>query len=104
MSAHDELKPVPNDHFMFESVQTNSPHDEQYGRRTSASSQPYFVLKAKNHEVIGRSETYSSGGAMEKGFQSVKKNGPVATVNDITSSQSRPNPIGHVPPRTQQGT
>jgi uncharacterized protein len=110
MSAHYELKPATNDHFMFnlkaangeiiltsetytfkdaalngiESVKTNSPHDEQYERRASASSQPYFVLKAKNHEVIGRSEAYSSGGAMEKGIQSVKKNGPVATVNDIT--------------------
>jgi uncharacterized protein len=110
MSAHYELKPAKNDQFMFnlkaangeiiltseiykskdaaingiESVKTNSPHDEQYERKTSSSSQPYFILKARNHEVIGRSETYSSGGAMEKGIESVKKNGPVATVNDIT--------------------
>lgn len=110
MSAHYELKPAANDQFMFnlkaangeiiltsetykskdsaingiESVKKNAPLDAQYERKTSTSSQPYFVLKAKNHEVIGRSETYSSPGAMEKGIESVKKNGPVATVNDIT--------------------
>jgi len=110
MSAHYELKPVASNRFIFnlkaangeviltsetyeskasalngiESVKKNSPYDEQYERRKSTSSQPYFVLKAKNHEVIGRSETYSSVGAMEKGIHSVKKNGPIATTNDIT--------------------
>jgi uncharacterized protein len=110
MSAHYELKPAANNRFIFnlkaangeiiltsetyeskasaltgiESVKKNSPHDEQYERKKSTSSQPYFVLKAKNYEIIGRSETYSSEGAMEKGIDSVKKNGPIATTNDIT--------------------
>lgn len=110
MSARYELKPAKNDQFMFnlkaangeiiltsetyrskdaalngiESVKNNSPIDDQYERKKSTSSQPYFVLRAKNHEVIGRSETYSSDGAMEKGIDSVKKNGPVASINDIT--------------------
>ncbi|QNI38328.1 YegP family protein [Edaphobacter albus] len=110
MSAHYELKPAANSQFMFnlkaangeiiltsetykskeaalngiESVKKNSPHDEQYERKKSHSSQPYFVLKARNHEVIGRSEMYSSEAAMEKGIESVKKNGPDATVKDIT--------------------
>ncbi len=68
----------------IESVKTNSPLDEQYERKTSVSSQPYFVLKAKNHEVIGRSEMYSSEGARDKGIESVKKNGTEATVKDLT--------------------
>jgi uncharacterized protein len=110
MAAHYELKPAANNQFMFnlkaangeiiltsetyrskesalngiESVKKHSPTDEQYERKKSASSQPYFVLKAKNHEIIGRSETYSSEGAMEKGIESVKKNGPIATTKDIT--------------------
>ena len=110
MSAHYELKPATNNRFIFnlkaangeiiltsetyeskasalngiESVKKNSPNDEQYERKKSTTSQPYFILKAKNHEVIGRSETYSSDGAMEKGIDSVKKNGPIATTNDIT--------------------
>jgi len=110
MSAHYELKTAASDRFIFnlkapngeiiltsetyeskasalnriESVKQNSPHDEQYERRKSTTSQPYFLLKSKNHEVLGRSETYSSDGAMEKGIGSVKKNGPIATTNDIT--------------------
>ena len=111
MAAHYELKPAAHDQVMFnlkaangeiiltsetykskeaalngiESVKTNSPHDEQYERKVSTSAKPYFVLKAKNHEVIGRSELYSSEAARENGIESVKKNGPVATVHDITS-------------------
>jgi uncharacterized protein YegP (UPF0339 family) len=110
MSAHYELKPAAKGQFMFnlkaangeiiltsesykekdsalngiESVKKNSPADKQFERKKSTASQPYFVLKAKNHEVIGRSEMYSSDSAMEKGIESVKKNGPVATLKDIT--------------------
>lgn len=110
MSAHYELKPTANDQFMFnlkapngeiiltseiykskdsalngiESVKKHSPLDEQYERRKSSSSQPYFLLKARSYEIIGRSEAYTTEGAMEKGIGSVKKNGPIATVNDIT--------------------
>ena len=110
MAAHYELKPAANNQFMFnlkaangeviltsetykskesalngiESVKRNSPNDEQYERKKSTSSQPYFVLKAKNHEIIGRSETYSSEGAMEKGIESVKANAPTAAVVDLT--------------------
>lgn len=110
MAAYYELKTAANGQFRFnlkagngeiiltsesyaskasalngiESVKTNSPLDEQYERKSSVSSQPYFVLKAKNHEVIGRSEMYSSEGARDKGIESVKKNGPEATVKDLT--------------------
>jgi uncharacterized protein YegP (UPF0339 family) len=110
MASHYELKNAASGQFMFnlkagngeiiltsetykskesalngiESVKTNAADDAQYERKKSTSSQPYFVLKAKNHEVIGRSEMYTSDGAMEKGIDSVKKNGPTATTNDIS--------------------
>lgn len=42
------------------SVQTNAPHEAQFELKHSTSNQPYFVLKAKNHQVIGVSEMYSS--------------------------------------------
>ena len=110
MSAHYELKSAAGKQFMFnlkaangeviltsenykekegalngiESVRKNSPDDKQFERKESKSSQPYFVLKAKNHETIGKSEMYSSTSAMEKGIESVKKNGPTATLKDIT--------------------
>jgi len=110
MAAHYELKPAAHDQFMFnlkagngeiiltselyktkesalngiESVKSNSAHDEQFERKQSTSGKPYFSLKAKNHETIGRSEMYSSDSARDNGIESVKKNGPVATLKDIT--------------------
>lgn len=68
----------------IESVKTNSPDDSRYERKTSKADDPYFVLKAANGEVIGKSEMYSSTSAMENGIQSVKTNGPNAPVNDLT--------------------
>ncbi len=37
---------------------------------------PYFVLKAGNGEIIGKSEIYSSKSACKNGIASVKKNAP----------------------------
>jgi uncharacterized protein YegP (UPF0339 family) len=68
----------------IESVKKNGSIDAHFERLTSKASQPYFVLKAANHEVIGRSEMYSSVAAMEKGIESVKKNSAVAELHDIT--------------------
>jgi len=68
----------------IESVRKNSPLDARYDRRTAKDGSPYFVLKAANGEPIGTSEMYSSTGAMENGIESVKKNGPEATVSDLT--------------------
>lgn len=66
------------------SVQTNSPKDERYERKTSRSDQPYFVLKAANGEPIGSSEMYSSTAARDKGIESVKTNGPTTDIRDET--------------------
>lgn len=66
------------------SVQTNSPKDERFERKTSKSGEPYFVLKAGNGETIGRSEMYSSSSACENGIASVKRNGPTTNIRDET--------------------
>lgn len=66
------------------SVRKNAADDTRYERRTSSADQPYFVLKAANHRVIGRSEMYSGASSMENGIASVKKNGPKAATVDIT--------------------
>jgi len=68
----------------IDSVKKNAPLDERYERKTSVSSQPYFVLKAANGEIIGKSEMYSSSSAMENGIASVKSNAPDARVEDLT--------------------
>ena len=44
----------------------------------------FFILKAKNNQVIVMSEMYSSASAMENGIASVKKNGPTTNFIDFT--------------------
>ena len=65
------------------SVKKNSASDAMFERKVATNGQHYFVLKAVNHEVIGKSETYSSASAMAKGIASVKRNGPDARVVDL---------------------
>ncbi|KGI76884.1 YegP family protein [Oleiagrimonas soli] len=68
----------------IESVQTNSPKDERYEKKTSTRGEPYFVLKGANGLTIGRSEMYSSTSARDNGIESVKTNGPTKDVRDKT--------------------
>jgi uncharacterized protein YegP (UPF0339 family) len=69
----------------IESVKKNSPDDAMFERKIATNGQHYFVLKAANHEVIGKSETYSASSAMVKGIASVKRNAPGARVVDLTA-------------------
>ncbi len=68
----------------IESVRKNGPGDSNYERKTSTSDQPYFVLKAQNGEIIGRSEMYSSPGARDNGIKSVQTNCAPTTIRDLT--------------------
>ena len=74
----------------IESVKVNAGDDTRYERKTAKNGQPFFVLTATNGEIIGKSEMYSSVSAMENGIQSVKKNGPVATIEDSTKELKSP--------------
>lgn len=60
------------------SIKKNAADDARYSREESAKGDPYFTLKAANHQVIGKSEMYSGKAAMENGIESVKKNAPDA--------------------------
>jgi len=62
------------------SVKLNAQTDERYERRRSRREEPYFVLKAANGEVIGTSEMYASGAAMENGMAAVRRVAPGAGV------------------------
>lgn len=68
----------------IKSVKKNAASDARYERKASSKGQPYFVLKATNGEIIGKSEMYTSNSGMENGIASVKKNGPTAEVKDNT--------------------
>ena len=62
----------------IESVKTNSQNDGAFERKEANDGQFYFVLKAGNGEIIGKSEMYTTKAAMENGISSVKENAPNA--------------------------
>ncbi len=68
----------------IESVKKNAGDDGRYERKESKKGEPFFVLKAANGQVIGKSEMYSGNSAMENGIESVKTNGPSAEVANNT--------------------
>jgi uncharacterized protein YegP (UPF0339 family) len=56
------------------SVQANGPYSKNFEHKLSTASEPYFVLKAQNGEIIGTSQMYSSQAAAEAGIASVQIN------------------------------
>ena len=66
------------------SVKENAPKDERYVRKTATDGQFYFVLTAPNHEVIGKSEMYTTERRRNDGIEAVKKTAPDAQIEDIT--------------------
>lgn len=66
------------------SVKNNSQDDSKYDRRVAKNDKDYFVLKAGNGEIIGKSQYYASKPSMETGIASVKHNAPDAEVVDET--------------------
>ncbi|PPC80421.1 MAG: hypothetical protein CTY38_11080 [Methylotenera sp.] len=67
------------------SIQKNAADDARYERLVSKTDKPYFVLKAANHQVIGQSQLYESVASRDNGIESVKKNAPEATINDLSA-------------------
>ena len=66
------------------SVQANCGDEGQYECKESTNGKPYFVLKAKNHQVIGQSQMYGSDDACRNGIDSCKTNGVSEEVKDLT--------------------
>lgn len=64
------------------SVQKNCGDDARFERKVSTAGQPYFTLKAKNAQVIGRSQMYKSERSREAGIASVKANGTSSDVRE----------------------
>ena len=66
------------------SVMTNCSDDGCFERKVSKNKKPFFVLKAMNGQVIGRSELYESDRSCENGIKSVMKNGAGSPIKDNT--------------------
>ncbi|GAB4036166.1 YegP family protein [Spirosoma gilvum] len=67
----------------IESVRKNSVDDDRYDRKESVNGKYYFNLKAGNGQVIGSSEMYESVASRDNGIDSVKRNAPDATVEEV---------------------
>lgn len=68
----------------IDSVKANSGNADRFEKKESKGGDPYFVLKAANHQVIGTSEMYSSAAACQNGIESVMENGPDSPTDDET--------------------
>jgi uncharacterized protein YegP (UPF0339 family) len=68
----------------IESIRNNAPDSTRYEVKEAKNGNPYFVLKAANHQVIGQSEIYNSAAACDNGMNSVATNAPDATLDDQT--------------------
>lgn len=66
------------------SVQKNCGNDGRYEVREAKNGKKYFILKAGNHQEIGRSQMYASNQSCAKGMASVKRNGTCERCDDLT--------------------
>lgn len=68
----------------IESVKKNAPNEKRFSSLEAKNGKPYFVLKAGNHQVIGKSEMYNDARGRTNGIKSVMKNAPGAKVEDLS--------------------
>lgn len=57
--------------------------DSNFLRKTATTGQPYFLQVANNGEPLGRSEMYNSIQARENGIAAVKRDAPIAEIEDL---------------------
>ena len=70
------------------SVKKNAGNDARFERKTAKDGSAYFVLKASNGEIIGKSEMYKTKASMENGIASVGKNAPDAPVTEAAAAKA----------------
>ena len=68
----------------IESVRENAPMDARYERKQSADGQYMFNLTARNGQVIGTSERYTTERSRDNGIDAVKRHAPMADLKDET--------------------
>jgi uncharacterized protein len=66
----------------IESVKKNAADASRFEKLTSTKGEPYFVLKAGNHQVIGQSQMYASEKARDGGIDSCTNHAPSAATDD----------------------
>lgn len=67
----------------IESVKKNAADASRFEKLTSSKGEPYFVLKAGNHQVIGNSQMYASEKSRDGGIDSCAAHAATAVVEDL---------------------
>ena len=67
----------------IDSVRENCGDDDSFERKEAKNGKWHFNVKAKNGQIIGRSQMYKDDSGMENGIDSVKKNAPDAEVDYV---------------------
>jgi uncharacterized protein YegP (UPF0339 family) len=78
------------------SVRKNGAKDGNFELKTSASGKAYFVLRASNKEIIGKSEMYESVAGAKRGIASVKRNCGSDAVKEVEAGTARKRPLSVV--------
>lgn len=68
----------------IESVRKNAGDASRFEKLTSTKGEPYFVLKAGNHQVIGNSQMYASEKSRDNGIESCAAHAPAAGIEDLS--------------------
>ena len=68
----------------IKSIKNHCKDDKCFERKVAKNGKPYFVLKAKNGQTIGKSQQYASRSTMAKGIRAIRNAAPGADVVDLT--------------------
>ena len=71
-----------------DAVKNNSELGERFERTKTRAGKHRFRLLARNKQVIGASESYSSAQACANGVRSVRRNAPIAAVYDRSADKN----------------
>lgn len=74
LSSYNNYESISAIENTIEYIKINSENINQFERKESSNGMNYFVLKAKNGQIIGKSEHYTSKAACENVIYSVMKN------------------------------
>ncbi len=66
------------------SVQENAPDSSNYEKLDSRNEKFYFNLKAANHQIIGRSQIYTTAANRDNGIKAVQRDAPIASIEDFS--------------------
>ena len=73
----------------IESVRKNAAIEKSFDIRKAKNGEHYFVLVARNKEIIGKSEMYKSMVAVKRGIASVMKNAPTARLVELPAPAAK---------------